>query len=295
MSSNFSVDFLNTNGAQPLARWLIEAALARDTFTYGEAKSRLQHILEIEGEIFPTRIGGPAGRLMQDIHAIDQSAPLLNVILVRQADGLPGEGAGSFMARHLSKPILSTKGIRSKKPKLWRKSFERAATEVYAYPHWEELFLRAYGKRFSRADQSAYSIETASSEKGLGFGNGGEGTKHKKLRRWALENPTGVCKWAAPCRAETEVVLKSADRVDVVYYGADHTTAVEVKSISSNDLDLERGVFQCVKYRSVMQAMDPRRNSNIRSVLVTERKLPSHLAELAKRLGVAHKQVAVNV
>lgn len=294
MSLGYSVPQLNSKGSLPLANWLIEAALARDTLTYGEAKTRLQKELRIEGEIFSTHMGGPAGRLMDEIHAVDPTAPLLNVILVRQGDGMPGKGAGSFMATRFSNPTLSKDGVREKKPKLWRRSFERAANEVFAYPNWPELFQQAYGKPFAPSEQSAYSADALSTERGLGFGRGGEGPKHKKLREWVLENPAAVCRWAKPCRAETEVVLKSADRVDVVYYGQDHTTAVEVKSISSNDLDLERGIFQCIKYQAVMKAMDPRRYFAVRSVLVAERKLPAHLAQLAKRHGVTFKKVQVN-
>lgn len=295
MSLGYSVDLLNTSGAQPLANWLIEAALARDTLTYGEAKARLREELGIDGEIFSTHMGRPAGQLMLDIHGADPSAPLLNVILVRQGDGMPGEGAGSFMATRFSQPILAEKGIRGKEPELWRSSFERAASEVFAYPYWRELFQQTYAKPFEPSAHSAYSVNALSTEIGLGFSSGGEGPKHKKLREWVLNNPDAVCGWATPCRAETEVVLKSADRVDVVYYGQKHTTAVEVKSISSNDLDLERGIFQCVKYQAVMKAMDPRRDFAVRSILVTERKLPTHLSELAKRHRVTLREVQVNV
>ena len=180
--SSYSVEYLEEHGSQPLATWLIEAALARDTLTYGEAKGRLQKELKIDGEIFSTHMGGPAGRLMHDMLSEDPTAPLLNVILVRQDDRMPGEGAGGFMAKRFSERALSREGIRAKKPELWRRYFERAASEVYAYPYWRELFQKTYKETFKDSDQSAYSLNTPSGEKGLGIGKGGEGPEHKKLR-----------------------------------------------------------------------------------------------------------------
>ena len=86
----------------------------------------------------------------------------------------------------------------------------------------------------------------------------------------------------------TEVVLDSADRVDVVYYGPDSTVAIEVKSSDSDDTDLRRGIFQCIKYRAVMEAMDIRQDAQVDTVLVTQRSLPSDLRPLLRLHGIGH-------
>lgn len=288
----YSKQDLEDKGARPLARWLIAAAMLRSSLTYGTAKYRLQAELGFS-EIFSTHMGGPAGKLMHDIQKVEPDAPLLNVLLVRQGDGLPGDGAGAFMAMRFGKAELAEKGVRQKRPKLWRKYFERAASEVYAYPKWDDLFQKAYGSPYhpDAGPLSPFDPNAGTEKDGQKPGGGSEGDNHRFLRLWVRNNPDQVIS-GSDVRAETEVVLKSADRVDVVYFLKDATLAIEVKSKDSNELDLERGIYQCIKYRAVMQAMDPRSAANLSALLVTEQPLPGHLKELAKRLEVPHKLVS---
>lgn len=288
----YKVADLNKSGAKPMALWLIDAALNRGDLSYEDAKTRIQKKLNFT-KIFPTHMGGPAGQLMYDIQKVQEDAPLLNVLLVRSDDRMPGEGAGSFMAARFGKPELEEKGVRKKNPKLWREYFERAASEVYAYSGWGELFEKVYGSAYETdsGPLSPFDLNAGTEKDGRGPGGGGEGENHKFLRLWVQNNPVEITS-AGPLRAETEVVLKSADRVDVVYYLKNATIAIEVKSKDSNELDLERGIYQCVKYKAVMRAMDPRTVSKVSALLVTEQPLPNHLMKLAKRLEVPHKQVS---
>ena len=90
---------------------------------------------------------------------------------------------------------------------------------------------------------------------------------------------------------DTEVELLSGDRVDVVSKINDRVIAIEVKSRDSNYADLRRGVYQCVKYKAVLEAQDIRDNPTVESWLVTEAKLPGELFRLAGRLGVKKKVI----
>ena len=92
----------------------------------------------------------------------------------------------------------------------------------------------------------------------------------------------------ADFETDTEVVLDSADRVDVVYYGPTSTVVIEVKSLDSDDTDLRRGVFQCIKYRAVMEAIDMRSETQVIPLLVTQTPLPGDLADLVRRHGIRH-------
>lgn len=103
-----------------------------------------------------------------------------------------------------------------------------------------------------------------------------------------MKNPDKIKRAYKNFRAETEVVLDSADRVDVVYYGPKSTVMIEVKSSDSVEIDLRRGVFQCIKYRAVMEAMDVRLNADIIAILVTQSRLPGELAKLARLHGIRH-------
>lgn len=277
-----------------LAKWLVEAAMKRGDLTYGEAKLRLEKEVGFSPIGRATRLGYAAGELMKRIHAKYPDAPLLNTLLVLQEDHMPSTGAGWFMAEYYGKRRLAKEGIREEDPELWREYFEAAAEEVYGYSDWPEVYEEVYGRPFSidTSSMSAANPKGGTEKDGIPRGRGGEGPNHKALRLWVRDNPKSVLPGRKVSRSETEVDLLSGDRVDVVYYSESSTFALEVKSKDSNEADLKRGIYQCVKYHAVMQAMDPRHDADIKAVLVTEMKLPGYLRELAKRLGVSHKQVS---
>jgi len=64
--------------------------------------------------------------------------------------------------------------------------------------------------------------------------------------------------------------------------------AVEVKSALSSEADIVRGLFQCVKYRAVLEAQQASEGlpQSARAILVLQAKLPSKLQALKNVLGV---------
>ena len=85
-------------------------------------------------------------------------------------------------------------------------------------------------------------------------GGGGEGKEHKAIKEYVYKHPeslgiTGVI------RKETEHPLPSGDRLDVYFETSDTRYAIEVKPSTSPDDDITRGIFQCVKYKAVMEAV----------------------------------------
>ncbi|MDD9979899.1 MAG: hypothetical protein OXU81_00805 [Gammaproteobacteria bacterium] len=275
-------DNLKEYAAAPLAQWLIQAAKRRSTITYGEAKRRLETEFEFD-RIFPTRMGAPAGRLMDRLLHVRPDCPLVNVLLVRQGDGMPGEGAGYFMANYLGQPRLARPGYRDRHPMQWRAACDEIATDVYAFRDWEQVYREAFGHRLPAPVPSA-----GTERDGISHARRGEGPNHKALRLWIKKNPRRVRRAYADFDTDTEVILDSADRVDVVYYGPTSTVVVEVKSLDSDDTDLRRGVFQCIKYRAVMEAMDMRSETQVVPVLVTQAPLPGDLGDLVRRHGIRH-------
>jgi len=92
--------------------------------------------------------------------------------------------------------------------------------------------------------------------------------------------------------AKVEYALRSADELDVMFISDRSWIGVEVKSRISdgNTADYERGIYQVVKYRAVLEAQ-ARVDSldalpKIHVVLVLERDLPAEYRALAARLGV---------
>jgi hypothetical protein len=85
-----------------------------------------------------------------------------------------------------------------------------------------------------------------------------------------------------------EKQLRSLDEIDVWFSSPGKELAVEVKSRRSNDFDLQRGIYQCVKYRAVLEAQNrtDKVKSSVRACLVSERRLPEELARLAHLFDV---------
>ena len=273
---------LKEHAAQPLAQWLIHAARRRSSITYGVAKLRLEREIGFS-MIFSPTMGVPAGNLMDRMLHVRPGCPPLNVLLVRQEDRMPGEGAGPFMADYLSDRRLASTGFRDRHPRRWRSACDEIATDVYAFDDWNELYRDAFGERLPAPTQPQ-----GTENDGIRHARRGEGPNHKALRLWVRDHPGKIRGGYANFATDTEVVLDSADRVDVVYYDPDSTVAIEVKSSDSDDTDLRRGIFQCIKYRAVMEAMDIRQDAQVNTVLVTQRPLPRDLRPLLRLHGIGH-------
>ena len=279
----------------PAMRWLIATALAGAKTTYGDVKQHLETEAGFS-TIFATRIGLVAGGLMEKLQEADPKAPLINVLVVSQKDGMPSEGAGPFMARRFKNPLLKSDTYKARFPDKWREYVERAASEAYLYSpkQWERLYQKAFGRPLEGGQiQEELEKRQDGNEEGFGagankYGAGGEGAYHKALRLWVMENPKLVGRGYASARSDTEFPLDSGDRVDVVYHLKDRTVVLEVKSRISNDIDLRRGVFQCIKYRAVKAAMDLRGEDAVQAVLVTETDPPGDITALLRQHGIRH-------
>ena len=267
---------LKAHAVRPLTQWLIHAAKRRTWMTYGEAKRRLETEAGFD-TIFSSMMGIPAGELMDRILAVQPHCPPLNILLVRQEDLMPGRGAGPFMADYRGDERLRTPEFREINTDEWRLAFEELATDVYAFTGWDEAYRSAFRERLPTP------VLPRGQKKHNSGRRKGEGPKHKALRLWVRDNPGILRRDYAAFETQSEYLLDSADRVDVVYRGPNSTVAIEVKSSDSDDADLRRGVFQCIKYRAVMEAMDIRSNPQIIAVLVTQTRLPGELKGLARR------------
>ncbi|MEG3153476.1 hypothetical protein [Sphingomonas sp. RB1R13] len=288
---------LDDHALAPAMRFLIAVALDGDTMTYGALKQRLEDDADFS-TIFATRIGHVAGTLMNAIQAIDKTAPLINVLVVSQRDGMPSRGAGSYMATRHGQPRLAQENAKSRFHKLWKNCFNRSAAEVYAYAaeDWSALYQQVFGQPLTHQQiEIEREIRKQGNEEddqvGSGkYGKGGEGPFHKALRLWVTKNPEAISQRFRNARAETEDELFSGDRVDAVYYSGLKTVVLEVKSRISNEVDLRRGVFQCIKYRAVKQAMDVRHDAVVEAYLVTEQPLSGDVTALLKRHDIRHFQ-----
>lgn len=123
---------------------------------------------------------------------------------------------------------------------------------------------------------------------GRGAWGGGESPEHLALKLHVLKHPE---LFGAPTDfKQDEYPLLSGDVIDVFFRDAKRWFGVEVKSIKSPDDDLERGIYQVVKYRAVLKAQATIHcgvdSPGISVVLAVQRQLPRHLQRVAKQLAV---------
>lgn len=288
-------DNLLEHALAPTMRWLVATALDGATMTYGAVKARLEAETGFS-TVFATRIGFVAGALMERIQQVDADAPLINVLVVNQQDRMPSKGAGSFMAQRFKNTKLGGTDYRQHHPKMWRNYFERAAAEVYATSaeEWATLYQKTFGTSLPQDLIAAERNKRHNGNEddfGVGrhkYGVGGESEFHKALRLWVTANPGKISRSFEGARCETEFYLDSGDRVDVVFHLADRTIVLEVKSRISNDVDLKRGVYQCIKYRAVKAAMDVREHACVKAILVTEGKPSGEIMAMLKQHNIGH-------
>lgn len=121
------------------------------------------------------------------------------------------------------------------------------------------------------------------------LGSGGEGKEHKKLKEYIYNYPERIGIEGVIHR-EMEHILLSGDRLDVYFELKDHSkVAVEIKTVSSPDADVLRGLFQCVKYKSILDAEDlvhGKKTPN-KAILIIGKELSKENYKVMKALGVS--------
>lgn len=277
---------------------LLPVAHAGTTITYGEIADRLADDLQINGKVFPIHVGHAAGTLMDRILKEINDAPLINVLVVRQRTDQPSYGADSFLRARFHLPAQGTIGDEQR-----QKLVAEAAKAVYAFKNWPQLYHRLFRQAPPSADPvsliqggEADGMPPQSSQPTKRFGGPAESEEHRKLKEYVLRHPKKIGAPSSPDDARKELMLLSGDEVDVYIARGDVVHLVEVKSVRSTEPDFIRGVYQCIKYRSVFEAQRVGTTPDIRitTTLVVETQPPSHIRDLAKRHNVRLAVVSVN-
>ncbi|MBX3504597.1 MAG: hypothetical protein KF895_03895 [Parvibaculum sp.] len=220
---------------------------------------------------------GDVGRTLGDLNERKKwrlEIPQIQALVINQKTGMPGHGFDGFLkSRGYHK--LSALQKRQYLPGYWN--------EIFAYPYWSEV-LEGLGLAPVEFNLQ-HLIERAKTGRGAG---GGEGEEHRRLKEFVAERPTLLGLPGSAVRGQLEYPLPSGDRVDVLFESRKVLLGVEVKSNISNEVDIIRGLFQCVKYKAVLAA-SASVEDDIREVgvaLVLGRNMPVELTTLQNSLGV---------
>ena len=289
---SYTVEQLRNVGPPFATAMLLHAIEARHPFvTYAAIKEELEYQLGIE-RIFPPQIGQVAGSMMDQILEMDPRAPLINVLITR-GNGIPGKGAGGYLAKRYNDPKFDRWKQLSHQEKVQTIAHERDL--VFKYPHWKRIYHQLFDPSvLKKLRPVTFSEKDGKQARSGGYGGEVESKDHKILKDYVARHPAKIGLGREYKLVATEADLLPGDSVDVLFARGTDFVTVEVKSCRSNDPDLERGIYQCVKYREVKRAEFQPTSINVRSILVTERELPSDLKDRARLLDITSKVVRVN-
>jgi len=202
--------------------------------------------------------------------------PHIQSLVINQQSRLPGSGFEGFLAHRLD-------GYQSLTPAAKRAYLDGYWHDIFAYPRWNEV-LQACAL-VPATSNAAEIIDKAKNGKS---GGGGEGPEHRALKEFVRANPNVVGLPSTFPLGTVEAPLPSGDKLDVLFHARKRMLAVEVKSHKSNDVDLTRGLFQCIKYRAVMEAERAFKGANhvLDAILVVGRRFPDSLRPLQSSLGI---------
>lgn len=220
-------------------------------------------------------LGSIGQTLLQLSKDLAENIPPIQCLVVNRQTGLPGEGIGWFIDK-----VRYSEMSKQEQAAILRAQLEM----VFQYPKWEKV-LNHLG--FHPLGNSMLPDQLSKASKRFKF-DAVESEHHKKLKEFIAANPSVLGLPVTTPFGIIEFDLPSGDTVDVLFQTDKQWTAVEVKSHISQEPDLIRGLFQCVKYHAVAKAQlaSLGKKANVRTVLVIGKPLPDSLIPLKHVLGV---------
>lgn len=284
----FTQPVLNGKAQAPAMSYLVGVVeLGRRRVTYREVARVLNRALDLKN-VTHHHVGPVVDAMMDRLRKFDRDVPLLNALVMRRDLKQPGKGIDDYLVAKFKLPVKPKGSDRVE----W---VEAAINEVAIYGEWRDLYRKAYGKAFKPLVKKTEMFDDDGQGDNPKYRGGPESEEHKALKAHVKAHPECLGLDLSNPQAKIEQSLLSGDRLDVLVVDGVRLIGVEVKSIKSGRDDLRRGLYQCVKYKAVMDAEAGLRGAPPSEVvLVTERALPSDLVEEARQLEVRRVVVPVN-
>lgn len=244
--------------------------------TYGQIANEIGYPEPYIGQLFANNIGttlGVMGHMFEGLVIDGERVPLIQSLVVSKGNELPSDGIKEFYSDY---PNLTKEKKKNLVNLEYKKIFDFGT-------RWEKVLAAL---DIPQPDDLPSSENNGRS--GLCNPYGSEGSpEHIALREFVSRNPYVI---GLECEGQglTEYPLKSGDKIDVVFETEDSVTGVEVKSRRSGTDDIERGLYQCIKYSAVLEAEHKVEKSiaQARCVLVIESTFPNKLRHIRNTLNV---------
>jgi len=255
---------------------LVRQAHAGSTISYTDLAAEL----EMQNPRNLNFVLGSVGQALKDLSiqwGLD--VPPIQCLVINKESGLPGEGVGWFISDKVG-PWGSAADYRKLPKANQRRLVEAALQMVFTFTRWFEV-LQVLGVELPRFDYNDIVLQASN------FRSGPESEEHLRLKEYVARNPQ-LLGLSGQLIGEIEFSLPSGDTADVLFRKRSEWVAAEVKSRISTKADIVRGLFQCVKYRAVMEAFQVSSGlpQGARSVLVLQAEFPNQLVPLKNILGL---------
>lgn len=277
-------DSWSARAARILLPLLIECAQQKRTVYYSEARELL--FAQGISRAHTTTYGYVAGLVGEALLELSEQEgckpyPPLNVLVVAKKDNLPGSGADYHLGRYL--------GLRAKNKIQGARRQDyiaQAQKDIFAFEDWNTVLEKVGLARLRSIDfDTDDSLPDISYHAHKGTG---EGPAHASLKHYIAENPEVIGLGKSYRRGKTERGFACADRVDVFFEHEQYPIAVECKTAYASNDELTSGIFQCVKYKALLEAeiLCSEKKGTPKSILAVGRVLPNQHQRLATLLGV---------
>lgn len=214
---------------------LVRQALAQQEIPYANLAEELGMPNPRNLNFVLGSIGTTLAELSQRWH---EDVPPIQCLVVNQQTGLPGSGVD---------PMIDASNMGKLDPRQKETLIKSIFARIFGYPKWLEV-LKELG--LPASDFSNFELINSAGRSG----GGGESEAHRDLKNHIAIHPECIGLSPTLPPGETEFLLPSGDIVDVVFKGKRRRIGIEVKSQFSDEADIMRGLFQCVKYLAVLRA-----------------------------------------
>lgn len=249
---------------------LIRQAKAEQNITYEDLAYEL-------GMPNPRNLNYVLGAIGNDLtmlcKELGYSIPHIQALVVNKATKLPGKG---FMGFVFGKNELKNLSTNMKKEKI-----KEVYKDIFLFPHWDTVLSRL---KLKPADL----LREVNKEKVKQLAGQGESEDHRRLKNKIAQNPAMVGVISKHIPGEVEFWFDSCDEIDVLFLDEGLWTGIEVKPRNAPIEDVRRGLFQCIKYAALIEAMQKLKGIKpcSRVILATGGPFPTELLDVKNILGI---------
>lgn len=250
---------------------LVRQARAEQPITYGDLAYEL-------GMKYSLNLNYVLGAIGSELVMLSKKwglkIPAIQALVINKNTGVPGSGV-YYYAKDAADYWK------------WGAKKRKRITKIM----WEHIFA------FDKWDKVLEELSLQTEKPALGSNQGynkfsnneiEESEEHRLLKEYISKNPQSIGLLKKDGPGKVEYTFQSGDIIDVLFKTDKGWIGAEVKSSKSNTQDINRGLFQCVKYKALIEATlaVEQLSMNCRVILVLADELPKELVPIKHVLGV---------